>query len=99
MVTAIRDICIDELDGFEETMAYRMPSWSRDGEVEISVANQKQYVSLYVLRTDVLHAHRDGLADLDVGKSCIRYRRPDQLDLDVVRSLARATAATRGEVC
>jgi hypothetical protein len=32
-------------------------------------------------------AHRDRLAGLSVGKGCVRYRRPDQLDETVVRSI------------
>jgi uncharacterized protein YdhG (YjbR/CyaY superfamily) len=99
MLEAIRDVCEDELGGFEESMAYRMPSYRRDGEIELAFANQKQYVSLYVLRTDVVEAHRSRLGGLDVGKGCVRFRRPEQLDLDVVRSMIRATAASRGPVC
>ena len=47
----------------------------------------------------MLDAHRDRLAGLSVGKSCIRYRRPDQLDEAVVRSILEMTAATRGPIC
>lgn len=93
MVRSLRDTCVDELDGFTERIEYRMPAYARDGESEIAFANQKQYVSFYV-RPDLVAAHRDQLADLDVGKSCIRFKRPDQLDLDLVRSLLRATVDT-----
>ena len=44
-------------------------------------------------------AHRDRLAGLSVGKGCIRYRRPEQLDLDVVRSILDMTATTTGPIC
>ncbi len=44
-------------------------------------------------------AHRDRLAGLSVGKGCIRYRRPEQMDLDVVRSILQMTAATTDPVC
>jgi uncharacterized protein YdhG (YjbR/CyaY superfamily) len=100
MVTAIREACLEELDGFEEGMAYRMPVYIRgdDEDDAIAFANQKQYVSLYV-RTDVMDAHRDQLAGLDLGKVCIRYRRPEQVDMDVVRSILRMTADTRGPIC
>jgi hypothetical protein len=47
----------------------------------------------------VLDAHRDGLAGLDLGKRCIHYRRVDQIDLDVVRSMLRDTASDTGEIC
>jgi hypothetical protein len=44
-------------------------------------------------------AHRDRLTGLDVGKGCIRYRRTDQIDVDVVRSILAMTASTRGPIC
>ncbi len=99
VLTAIRQACTELLAGFDETMSYGMPSYLRDGEVEVAWASQRQYISLYVLRTDVMAEHRGQLADLDVGKGCIRYRRPEQVDLDVVRSMLAATAARRGAVC
>ena len=91
--------CREELAGFEESMTYGMPSYARDGVVEVAFASQKQYISLYVLRTDVVAAHRDQLTGLNLGKSCIRYRTPDQLDEAVIRSMLRATAAATGPVC
>ena len=55
--------------------------------------------SLYVMRTDVLNAHRSQLADLDVGKGCIRYRSPAAVNFTVVRSMLAAVAASQGPVC
>lgn len=51
------------------------------------------------MRTDVVAAHRASLAGLDDGKGCIRYRCPEQVDLDVVRRLLAQIAATRDPVC
>lgn len=96
---ALRNACLEELDGFTESMSYRMPSYARDGEVEVAFASQKQYISLYILRTDVTEAHRSRLDLLDVGKSCIRYRKPEAIDMEVVRSMLRATVASKGTVC
>jgi hypothetical protein len=57
-------------------MSYGMPAYSRDGITEIGWASQKRYISLYVVRGDVLDAYRGQLAHLSVGKGCIRYRNP-----------------------
>lgn len=65
----------------------------------IAWASQARHLSLYVLRADVVRTHRESLAGLDVGKGCIRYRRPEQVDLQVVRRMLADTAATRGPVC
>jgi uncharacterized protein YdhG (YjbR/CyaY superfamily) len=98
-VGRLRAACREELSGYEESMAYGMPSYGRNGTVEVSLASQKQYVALYVMRSDVIDTYRDRLAGLSVGKGCIRYRSPAQVDLDVVRSMLAATAAGGGTVC
>jgi len=103
VVARLRALCLAHLDGFTEGIRYGMPGYWRDpsldGDPEICVAGQKQYASFYVLRTDVLDEHRDRLAGLDVGKGCVRYRRPEQLDEDVVVAILRRTASTSGPVC
>jgi uncharacterized protein YdhG (YjbR/CyaY superfamily) len=98
-LTALRDACLEELDGFEEGLEYGLPSYSRAGEVEVSFASQKQHISLYILRTDVMAAHRDDLEGLSVGKGAIRYRNPEQIEMAVVCSMLRDTAASSGPVC
>ncbi len=80
-------------------MLYGMPTYLRDGVAEVGWASQKQHLSLYVLRTDVLDSHRERLAGISLGKGCVRYRRADQIDFEVVRSMLEATAVTRGPVC
>jgi uncharacterized protein YdhG (YjbR/CyaY superfamily) len=95
----MRDACRTVLAGFDESMRYGMPAYSRNDVTEIAWASQKRYISLYVMRTDVLNAHRSQLAGLDVGKGCIRYRSPAAVDLAVVRSMLTAVAASQGPVC
>jgi uncharacterized protein YdhG (YjbR/CyaY superfamily) len=100
-VRLLRDLCREHLVGFEEVLGYGMPGYRRPGraEGEIGIAAQKRYISFYVLRTDVMAAHRERLAGLDVGKGCIRYRRPEQIDADVVRSILAMTSGTEGPIC
>ncbi len=93
VLTEIRDACRALLAGFDEMMAYGMPAYGRDRATEIAWASQRQYISLYV-RGNVLDAHRGQLAQLSVGKGCVRYRRPGDVDLAVVRSMLTAVAAS-----
>ncbi|MFC7899409.1 DUF1801 domain-containing protein [Streptomyces griseoincarnatus] len=44
-------------------------------------------------------AFAERLAGQDMGKGCLRFRRPDRVDFDLVWDLLRATAATPGPVC
>lgn len=39
-------------------------------------------------------AHLDQLVGLSLGKGCIRYRQPDQVDWDVISSLLADTCAS-----
>ncbi len=99
VLAGMRDACRTLLAGFDESMRYGMPAYSREGVTEIAWASQKRYISLYVMRSDVLNAYRSQLADLDVGKGCIRYRSPAAVDFTVVRSMLTAVAAGPGPVC
>lgn len=98
-LVALRDLCRQLLTGFEESMAYGMPGYARDGVVEVGFASQKNYISLYILRQDALETQRPFLTGLSVGKGCIRYSRPDKIDFAVVEKLLVATRDSTGEVC
>jgi uncharacterized protein YdhG (YjbR/CyaY superfamily) len=95
----LREMCLTELTGFTESMQYGMPAYDRDGHGGFAFASQKQYISLYVVRTDVRDAHAEQLKGHDMGKSCLRFRGPDKIDFDLVQSMLRMTAATPGKVC
>jgi uncharacterized protein YdhG (YjbR/CyaY superfamily) len=95
----LRAACRRTLVGYTEGMAYGMPSYARDGELEVSFAKQAKYLSLYILKQPVFDAHRSDLSGLSLGKGCIRYRRPDQIDWEVVGSLLSETRASSADVC
>lgn len=99
VLTEMRGLCGRLLTGFAESMRYGMPTYSRDGTPEIAWASQKHYISLYVMRADVLDAHRERLAGLDIGKGCIRYRSPAAVNFTVVQSMLTAVVANRGPAC
>ena len=96
---ALRRACAEGFAGFSESMQHGMPAYSRHGVVEVSFANRKNYISFYVLRTDVFDAHRPKLGGLSLGKGCIRFTwfRPNRFrrrSVDVA-----ATVASTGPVC
>ncbi|MGA7730041.1 MAG: DUF1801 domain-containing protein [Chloroflexia bacterium] len=96
-LTKLQRLCLTTLEGYEESMGYGMPSYSKDGVVEVSFNSQKNYISFYVLKKDVVHRYRDRLKD--VGKGCIRYRRPEQIDFEIVEKLLEGTVASSAEIC
>ena len=96
-LTELRQLCLKMLDGYEESMEYGMPSYSRNNTVEVSFNSQKNYISLYVPNKDVLDRYRDQLKD--AGKSCIRYRKPEHIDFTVVKELLEETATSSAAIC
>ncbi|MEU6015033.1 DUF1801 domain-containing protein [Streptomyces sp. NPDC047515] len=92
----LRRLCRTELAGFDEVMAYGMPAYERDGAVEIAFAAQKQHISFYLLRGDVRETFMERLAGQNMGKGCLRFRKAEAIDYDLVRDLLRATATATG---
>ncbi|MEV6974559.1 DUF1801 domain-containing protein [Kitasatospora sp. NPDC093806] len=99
VLAEMRRLCRRELEGFDEVMAYGMPAYERDGVCEIAFASQKRYISFYLMRDDVREAFGDRLAGQDMGKGCLRFRRPENVDLGLLRDLLKATAARPGKIC
>ncbi len=100
-LTKLRKLCLATLTGFEESMAYGGPSYSRNGVVEVGFMSQKHYIGLYILRTDVMKAHRHllNIKGVTVGKGAIRYPKPEKIDFTVVESMLKATVESKGQVC
>jgi uncharacterized protein YdhG (YjbR/CyaY superfamily) len=98
-LTALRQLCLGELSDHQETMSYGMPGYARDGVVEVGFASQKHYISLYILKQDVLDRYRPELAGLSLGKGVIRYRGAADVDLAIVRALLVDTHRSEDPIC
>lgn len=95
----VRASALANLPGYAESMRYGMPTYTR-GEQDLAFAfnSQKQYVSLYV--SPQVHAlHAEALKGVDAGKSCIRYRKPDQIDFDLLDKMLQDTARLGATNC
>jgi len=97
----LRDLCRSTLTGFKESMQYGGPCYSRNGVVEVGFASQRNFIALYILRTDVMRAHRYllNIPGVTLGKGAVRYSKPEKIDFNVVEKLLRATVESTGEVC
>ena len=90
----VRACALENLPGFVEDMRYGMPCYSRAADGRgFAFNSQKQYVSLYVA-PEVHAINAEALAGLDAGKACIRFRKPETIDFDLLGKLLRDTAAT-----
>jgi len=86
----VRRLARELLTDHEERMQYGM-AYARNGTVDFAFASQSKYISLYVMKQDVVAAHAEQLTGMDIGKGCIRFRSAEQINLDLVASLLRAT--------
>jgi hypothetical protein len=81
---------------------YRYASGREGTWMKIGVANNKQYISLYCCAADargyVAERFRKRLPKASIGKSCVRFKRLDDLDEGVLRELIRKTATAPWEM-
>ena len=89
----IRTLIFDTLPDVEETMKYRMPTYEL-ADVVCALASQKHYVSLY-MDTTLVAKHKQELKHLDCGKSCIRFKRFEDLPLDTIRRILEETVQSQ----
>ena len=95
-VERIRSLIFETIPDVTETMRYRMPTYELD-DVVCAVASQKHYISVY-MDVSLVAKYAQELKYLDVGKSCIRFKRIDDLPLDTVRRILIETVqAQRGD--
>jgi len=70
---------------------YRYAS-GREGDASlVALSSRKNYISLYVLCSDagayLAERYVERLPKASIGKSCVRFKRVDDIDLGVVREL------------
>jgi uncharacterized protein YdhG (YjbR/CyaY superfamily) len=78
-----------------EVIEYNMPGIAQDALV-CSFKSQKNYISLY-MDTEVVANHKDELAHLNCGKSCIRFRNIDQLPEATIKQMLKETVEKQAE--
>lgn len=62
------------------SMKYKMPTYE-EGEGWVSVANQKNYISLYTCSSQHLESFKKKHAEIKTGKGCINFRDRDEIPL------------------
>jgi uncharacterized protein YdhG (YjbR/CyaY superfamily) len=81
----LRSLILQVVPQAHEAMRYGMPTYEYPGGL-FAIAAQKNYLSLY-MDVNVVEKHRSELGKLDIGKSCIRFKRLDQLPLEVIQAM------------
>ena len=65
-LTELRQLCLSILSEYEEGMDYGMPTYKKQGRVEVGFASQKRYIGLYIAKQAIVDAYRGELAGLSV---------------------------------
>lgn len=75
---------------------YRYASGREGDSPQVGLSSRKQYISLYTCAGTadryLAEQFAPRLGKADVGRGCVRFKKPEDLDLAVVRELLRATA-------
>jgi hypothetical protein len=75
---------------------YRYASGREGDWFKLGLASQKAYISLYATGVEgkayVAERFKDRLPKASIGKSCVRFKRVDDLDEAALRELIRAAA-------
>lgn len=95
----LRALCKELLVDYDESMAYKMPSYKKNNIVEIAFASQKQHICFYVLKHDVMLDNQDQLKGLNHGKGCIRYSNPNKIDFRLISKLLKDTVISDNKIC
>jgi Domain of unknown function (DU1801) len=79
---------------------YRYASGKEGEWFVIGLASQKRYISLYVCAADdqgyLAERYADRLPKADIGKSCVRFKRLEDVDADVVADMVDEAAKLGG---
>jgi hypothetical protein len=98
--------------GLKPNFLYNMPGYgsfkSRNYKKEmiewptLSVASQKNYISLYVCAVDkngyIAEQYKDDLGKVSVGKSCIRFKKIEDLNLNTLKKVLKIAEKLPGLV-
>jgi uncharacterized protein YdhG (YjbR/CyaY superfamily) len=90
----IRQMIRDAAPGAKEAMGHGMATWSAGHRLLFALARQRKYLALYVSDSPLVAKHRARLGAVDCGRSCIRFKRLEDLDLDGVGALLSEAAKT-----
>jgi uncharacterized protein YdhG (YjbR/CyaY superfamily) len=112
ILTEIDKIIRTEAPELKDFYAYNMPGYGafnyvnyKNEEIKwpvISMASQKNYVSVYVCAVIdgeyIAEKFKDDLGKVSVGKSCIRFKKLEDLNLEVFKKVVKLAAKNPGFV-
>jgi uncharacterized protein YdhG (YjbR/CyaY superfamily) len=86
-LSILRDLVFEVVPDAEESFTYCMPTYAHQGNIFCAYASQKQYISFYFMDTGLVADNKRAFKGLDLGKSCIRFRKINKLPMDTVKQM------------
>ena len=77
-----------------EDMSYGMPTYHLSGQPVFAIASQKNHLTFYVMPYDLLNAFKHDLRTRNCGKSCIRFKRLEEGDVDLLERIIMYVGTT-----
>lgn len=78
----------------KEDLAYGMPTYHLSGQPVFAIASQKNHITFYVMPYDLLSAFKHDLRTRNCGKSCIRFKRLEEEDMDLLERIVKYVGTT-----
>lgn len=89
VLAKLREIFLQIAPSAEESMKYKMPTYTLADKI-FAFAVQKNYISVYVSNHKLISEHSDTIGKQKHGKSCIRYNKPEHINLEGLEKLLTA---------
>lgn len=86
-IRRLRDCVLGILPEADESLHYKMPTYSYKGKNILAFAAQKNYYSVYILDPCVMEKYKAHFEHLSSGKSCIRFKHIDQFPLHIFEQI------------
>ena len=86
-LTTLRKLIKDVAPDAKESMQAGMPTYAVGSCPLFAIASQKHHLALYVCEWTTMNKYRRKFGKANCGKGCVRFKRLDDLSLDVVEKL------------
>lgn len=94
----LRALCRETFGAEHERMAFGMPAYGDPKAPWIAFNSQKQHIALYAGQ-GAIDRFGDRLDGASFGKGCIRWRRPEKMDFEIIADILADVRARKAAGC
>ena len=78
----------------KEDMLYGVPTFHIDGQPLFAFASQKEHNTFYLMPKEMLSVFKNDLRTRNCGKSCIRFKKIEQEDMELLERIVKFVGTT-----